>query len=880
MDVARVRQRKGINSFATADFLRIFCGWNLIAQYFLFFRWHVLRYLTRHPLLATLNVVSVALGIALFVAIQISNHSANRAFEASVDVVAGKAQLEVSAPAGNLKDGLFPTVAQQQGIAAATPVVRGLVTLPDFPGEYLDLLGIDIFTNEPFRTFDLTDFQTQQFDIQKWLRGPRMVAVSEELASQHQLHAGDRIKVQVNGKTTDLTISYLLRTRDTGGNDDAHFAAMDIGWAQEFLARGSTLHSILLRLIPGRDPEKIVAELRQKLPPDVRVAAPAQRGREVEKMLAGFQLNLEAMSLVSLLVGMFLIYNTVEASVIRRRHEIGILRSLGATRGEVRCLFLGEAVALGTIGIALGLAGGYLLARGLVGTVAETISSLYVLLSVRELSVGPWIWTSAILLGLFSVVAAAWFPARSAATLDPIETLHHSARIKQSVCLSRRWIVAGSSSLFLAVVLSLLALRTGPPWLGFGSAFFVLAGFSAMAPLLTAGFSRVTAASIHQQIKVRLAAQNLGRTVLRNAVTIASLAAAVAMTVGVAVMIFSFRRTVEDWINQTLVADLFIGPAANEVVGPTSFVAPSVIDYLEKNPAIESVDTYRAVEVPFGKQTIALAVVRGNSRRTLRFIKGSNETIMNQFYNTQSVLISESFARRFHLAEGETLRLSAPEGLVTFSIAGIFFDYTRDQGTVFLSAKNFQKSWHDDRINSLALYLRPGADADAVLKDFRKRFNTQGEFSIYANRQLRTRIFQIFDQTFAVTYVLRTIAVLVAVVGIFLGLTTLVAERSRELGIMRAIGASARQIRQILLWESGMIGALSSVLGIAAGLCLAVVLTGVINRAFFGWTIQLAFPWLSLAWTPVWIMAAAIVAGWIPAWRAGRLNIAEEMRSE
>ena len=130
------------------------------------------------------------------------------------------------------------------------------------------------------------------------------------------------------------------------------------------------------------------------------------------------------------------------------------------------------------------------------------------------------------------------------------------------------------------------------------------------------------------------------------------------------------------------------------------------------------------------------------------------------------------------------------------------------------------------------------------------------------------------------TYVLRTIAVLVAVVGIFLGLTTLVTERSRELGIMRSMGASAAQIRRLLLWESGMIGMLASVLGIGAGLCLSLVLTGVINRAFFGWTIQLAFPWGSLAWTPVWIIAAAVAAGWIPAWRAGRMNVAEAVRSE
>jgi putative ABC transport system permease protein len=852
----------------------------LIAQYSRLFRWHVLRYLIQHPLLATLNVATVALGVALYLAIQIANHSANRAFEAGVEVVAGKAQLEVSATTGNLPDELFPKIAHQPRITAATPIVRGFVTLPAFPGEYLDLLGIDILTNEPFRTFDLTDFQTRQFGVQQWLRGPRTVAVSEDLAQQHHLHAGDEIDAQINGETKRLTIGFLLRTRGTSASANPHFAAMDIGWAQELLGRRATLDSVSLRLTNGSDPAKIATELRKRLPPDITVAAPAQRGEEVEKMLAGFQLNLQAMSLVSLLVGMFLIYNTIEASVVRRRTEIGILRSLGMTRLEIRWLFLGEAAVLGAVGIAVGMAGGYLLAHELVGTVAETISSLYVLLSVQQVVVSPWIWSNALLLAFASVLGAAWLPARAAAAMNPVETLHHGARIEKAMRLSRGWMFGGAWSLFLAIALSALALRTGPAWLGFGAAFFVLAAFSSIAPEITSRFSRAVRATIHQKIEPRLAAQNLGRNLLRNSVTIASLAAAVAMTVGVAVMVFSFRQTVGDWINQTLIADLFIGPAANEVAGPTSFVPPAAIDYLEKNPAVEEVDTYRGVELPFRDQTIAVAVVRGSNRRNLRFLRGQNDEIMHRFYDEQCVLVSESFARRFHLAEGETLKLPSTEAVESFPIAGVFYDYTSDQGTVFLSEKNFQKFWHDDRVNSLGLYLKKRADPETVAEAFRGRFSKGGEFSIYSNRLLRTRIFEIFDQTFAVTYVLRTIAVLVAVAGIFLGLTTLVTERSRELGVMRSIGASAAQIRRLLLWESGMIGLLASVLGLASGLCLSIILTGVINRAFFGWTIQLAFPWWSLAWTPIWIIAAAVVAGWIPAWRAGRINIAEAVRSE
>ncbi|MGB8343079.1 MAG: FtsX-like permease family protein [Chthoniobacterales bacterium] len=852
----------------------------MLTQYSRLFRWHVLRYLVRHPLLATLNVLTVALGVALYLAIQIANHSANRAFEASVDVVAGKAQLEVNAPAGDLRDELFPKVARQKGVSAATPIVRGFVSLPQFPGEYLDLLGIDILTNAPFRTFELTDFQTGQFDLQQWLRGPRVIAVSEELAQAHHLRAGDKIDAQINGRTTRLTIGFLLRTRGTSANADPHFAAMDIGWAQELLGRRGTLDSISLRLTKRSDPQEVADDLQLVLPPDVTVAPPAQRSEQVEKMLAGFQLNLQAMSLVSLLVGMFLIYNTVEASVVRRRTEIGILRSLGVSRREVRALFLGEAAVLGTFGILLGMAGGYLLARALVGTVADTISSLYVLVSVQNVVVAPWIWASALLLGLGSVVAAAWLPARAAAAMNPVETLHHGARIEKAVNLSRGWILAGLVSLLLCLALSVLALRTGPPWLGFGAAFFVLAGFSSLAPELTARFSGLMRATIRGRVAPALAAQNLGRALLRNSVTIASLAAAVAMTVGVAVMVFSFRQTVSDWIGQTLVADLFIGPAANEVAGPTSFVPRAAIEYLKRNPQVEEVDTYRGVELPFRNQTISVAVITGHNRRNLRFLRGSNDEIIRRFYSDQCVLISESFARRFHLAEGGMLRLPTPEGTKDFPIAGVFYDYTSDRGIVFLSSKNFEKFWHDDRVNSIALYLKPKAKPEEVAQDFRERFSRSGEFSVYSNRLLRTRIFEIFDQTFAVTYVLRTIAVLVAVIGIILGLTTLVTERSRELGVLRSIGASAGQIRRLLLWESGMIGLLASVLGLASGLCLALVLTGVINRAFFGWTVQLAFPWWSLAWTPVWIIGAAIVAGWIPAWRAGRLDISEAVRSE
>src|SRR4051794_21485746 len=625
------------------------------AQYLRIFVWHVLRHLRRHPLLAVLNVASIGLGVAVYLAIQIANHSANRAFASTIDLVAGKAELQITEPVNGLPETVFPMVARHSGISAATPLVRGIVTLPDLPGEYLQVLGVDIFTNAPFRTFELTDFATRQFDVQRWLGDPQAIAVSEEFARMHHLQAGDSLRARVDAADHPLRIGFILRTSDASALDP-HFAVMDIGWAQELFARRGTLSSIQLQLDRAKDRDAIIASLRSVLPADAIVSTPAQRGEQVEKMLGGFQLNLTAMSLVSLLVGMFLIYNTVSASVVRRRSEIGILRSLGATRNEVHALFLAEALVFGVAGVVAGSFGGLLLARALVGTVSETISSLYVLLSVRAVSVTPWMFASAALLGLLSVLVAAWLPARAAAHMDPVQALRAGSIIEQSAELSPAWAWTGLAFLAAAGLFSFVALTTGPPVIGFAAAFCVLAGFSFLIPAVTARFSAMAQRSFRRlgfrNTEASLAAGNLARSLVRNSVTIAALAAAVAMAIGVSVMVYSFRRTVESWIDQTLLADLFIAPASNEIVGSSSFIPADAITYLEAHPAIAAVDTFRETSLTMNDQSLAVAVVRGAEQRRLHFVHGNSRAIMDRFHRGEGVLVSESFARRHHVHDG------------------------------------------------------------------------------------------------------------------------------------------------------------------------------------------------------------------------------------
>ncbi len=869
------------------------------AQFARLFFWHVVRYTRRHRLLAGLNILSVALGVSVYLAIQIANHSANQSFAASIDLVAGKANLEVRAPSGGFDETALPKLSAAPGVKAATPLVEGYATLPDFPGDYLQILGVDVFTNLPFATFAVGGQAAKDalnLDLDSWLGDPHGLAVSDEFAQEHGLKVGDTLRLQINGREQTATIRFLMRLVDTAaGKGNSRVGALDIGWAQEMFGRQGKLSSIQLLLDHPREAAAKATELAKLVPADVTVSPPGQRSGQVERMLAGFELNLGALSLISLLVGMFLIYNTIAASVVRRRVETGILRALGASRAEVQALFLGEAVLFGIFGVLLGIVGGVVLARFLLGReIARVISTLYLLVSVDRYFLTPLLVGSAFFFGLGSVVVAAWLPAREGARADPVAALSLGLGLtmERSRLHASRWLLAGLATLGVAVLCAVLSLTSGPPWLGFGSAFFVLLGFAFTVPTLIAGTMAVFG-QVLQRIDtgawagwasfstlLRLAAQNLHRSLHRTAVIVAALMAAVAMTVGISVMIHAFRQTVEIWIDRAIVADIFMTPAANETLGNGAFFPPEVLAALRREPAVRKVDTVREVGVSIRGDRVSMAVVEGDNENKLAFVGGGAAEKQAAFYRPDAVFVSEPFAHRYHVGAGDRLPIATPDGPVEFAVVGVYYDYSRDSGIVAISRENFMRHWHDDRVMSAAIYLKDKADLDATADHLRTQFNRQGEFLIFSNRAIRDKVFEIFSQTFRVTGVLRGIAVVVAVIGIFLTLTTLITEREKEIGVLRALGASRPQVQGIVLVESALIGTLASVLGIVAGMALSLVLTYVINKAFFGWTIQFSVPWLTVLATPAWILVASLVAGWLPALRSMPSGIAASIRSE
>jgi putative ABC transport system permease protein len=837
-----------------------------------FFIQHVVRYALRHKGLAVINILSVALGVSVYLAVQIANRSAAAGFRAGVDVVAGRANLEVR---GTFDDRLFPALQQIPGVTAATPLVEHIVTLPDWPGEYLHVLGVDPITNSPFENFKVGKSTSETFDTETWFRDPRAVALAKSFAISHNLRPGDKIRVKFGEREADLDVSFVLDAKD----GDSHFAAMDIGWAQEMFGLQGKLTGVLLKVRdPGR-PAPVAAEARKLVPADVTVEQPGDRSGQVEQMLSGFELNLTALSMVSLLVGVFLIYNTVTASVVRRRPEIGVLRSLGASRTRIRWLFLGEAALYGIAGTLSGCVGGVLMSNLLVATVSRTVTNLYVLTSIDHFYFPVWQIPMVLSAGIGSALVGALVPSNAAASLSPLQALNREISIERGERPRGHWFLLSGSSLLAAFGTSELALH-GHRIAGFAAAFFTLIGFCSLSPQITYWCGTCGNWVFRPLLLPRLAARNLIRSLYRHAITIAALASALAMLVSVSIMIYSFRVAVDRWVDRRLVADLFISPASNEIVGYQDFVSADLLRQLRAQQGVEMIDTYRNLTAGVNDQPVTLAVVIGTERNIPDFVGGQNAERYRAFQMPDSVAISEPLSRRLNLHSGDNVTVATPLGLHSFRVAGVFYDYTRDSGLMTIQRTNFDRYWHDSRVNSVSVYLRPGTDVQETIRKIRAGYPDARDYAFYSNRDLRDEVVKVFNQTFAVTQLLRLIALLVAVIGIALNVAVLVKEREREIGILRATGVSRAQVLGLIIWESLLVGSIAILLGSVAGVALSIVLTEVINKAFFGWTIPLVIPWGQIFWMPFWLLPAAALASLFQASQASRRNIIDAVRMD
>lgn len=854
----------------------------------------------QQPFRTLLTIAGVALGVLASVAITAANVEVLRAFERAVLTIAGPATLEIVGHDLGLDETVIASVRDVPGVERAAPLLEEAVVVAEGPqqGDSVEVYGLDLLEEVGRRGFQVERGSADE--ALDDLLAADSLYLGTQLAARWNLTRGSTLDVIAGPRTMKLRVAGLIHGNGQGASLWDRVAIMDLAAAQLLFASVGRLDRIEVVTRTDRT-EDVAAALRGILPPHLVVQRPAQRTAQVEKMIGAFQLNLMVLSWVGLLIGMFLVYNTMSFAVAQRRREIGIYRALGMTERYVAGLFLLEAGLFGCLGGLLGGVAGLWVARSLVLLVSRTISDLYVPITVN----GTFATFDAqSLISLIQGIAVGMVVSMAGAlgpSIDASRTVTTKALApgdyEMSEALRGRSYLWGSVGLLIMGMFCLLGRPVGGvPIFGYLATLCLLGALALLAPVMIVSLrlvhGRVNLSTPKLSGNLRyMAADHAARHPGRNAVTVSALMVGLSIMIGVVVMVRSFRETVEVWVNETVMADLVVAPATwlhGKQIGQAARSLPLAwLTTLRSIEGVAAVDTYRDVQVEAQGQAVSLVSrdLRLHAQKGRYLMVERNwKAVLTRAAETGGVLVSEVLANRLSLHAGGSVTIATPKGSKSVPVEGIFYDYATDGGKMVMERAHYRQLWNDDRVTVFALYLEPGEDSEQVRHIVSRTLTSgQGQMApptIIRNKELRQEILNIFDRTFLLTYVLEAIAVFVAVLGIVNTLVTSVLERRRELATLQAIGAGTKQVERLVLWEAVYLGGIGAVLGVVGGLALAWVLISVINKQSFGWTIRMTIPLSVLAQATVLAVTSAWLAGYFPARWAARQPVVEGLREE
>jgi putative ABC transport system permease protein len=799
----------------------------------------VLRPLLREKMRTALTILGIAVGVAVIVAIELSNQSAMRAFRESVDAVAGRANYTIVSESGSIDEA---TLLKLQPLwddgARFAPVidVEGVLEPSQIP---VRLLGVDLMSDLHFRDYRYAQISKEQaYDL---FRSDSAIIPASFAREQHlKLH--DPITLNFLGNRRTLTVRGILEPRGPATAFNGAIVVCDIAVAQESFGMRGRLTRIDLLLPEG---------VKVNLPAGLRMERPSRRNERVSKMLRAFRVNLFALAGVALLVGMFLVYNTVLISILRRRKDVGVLKTLGAAPKQIFLAFAGEGLLFGIAGALLGIAMGNGIALGVaVGIVMSFVSALQ--------------------------------PSIEAAHVPPNAMIRPGLQQRISRDRERTLALAAIGCFVAGALVSQLPAWNGIAVAGYVAVLLVVGGFSLLAPSIV----RLTAAAFAPLMRAafgvvgQLAARSLPASLRRTAVASAALSLATGMMVAVALMVGSFRETVRIWVDQTISSDLWLRPAQGLTNADAALFPPEIADDLAKVPFIAAIDRVRGRGVLYGDGLIAVG--SGDFAKVASFgdlpmiAPHSSRTALLDAERRNGVVVSESFSLKYRKEVGDVIRISGTD----FPITGIYRDYSNDRGIVVMDRPLYIKTFHDDRINTVVIYLKKGISRDAARIALEKEFGPKYHAFAITNGSIRGEVMRIFDQTFLITYALLGVAIIVAVLGIVNTLAALILERKRELAMLRVTGVTTRELRTMLVLESTILGIVSTITGIVMGYALSWILIYVINKQSFGWTIEFHTPAALIAGSLAVTLAASALAGLVPARLANRIHIPSAIKSE
>ena len=836
------------------------------------------RPLRRRPWRFLVTVVGVAAGVAAVVATVASSRAAVRAFAEGVDEVAGAARIEIGRP-GGVPVSVLADLRPLSGDAVIVPVVEEVALLVEL-GDGVRVLGVDLLVDSEVRPM----LERAAGDKVVELLTGMGVVLPDALASEIGVEPGDTVTLSARARARTLTVAAVF---DVEGMQAVweRVVLMDVALAMELFGRGDTVDRIELMPRAGVTEGSLREGLGSRLPADLIVQAPSRRRETAEQMVASLRFNLVALSAISVLVGAVLVATTLATSVVQRRYTVALLRSLGASRGQIAGAVLAEAGAIGLVGGVLGTAVGLLGARAALTSVRYSVTALLRTSLATDIEAELWLVAMGIGLALAVSLAAAVLPLEEALRTPPLQGLVDAAPRRM-----RLRSLALYGALLAVMAGAALWLVGQPAWWGLPIAAMIsclavmamlLVGASPLLDLLARVGSRSVGRMAGVSVRLASAAISAGRR--RAAWAGGAVSVSVALAVAIVTMVGSFRGTVERWTEDGMRADVWVRPLAMERGVPTGQLDPEIVERAESLFGPEAVDPFYSIDMTYQGRPVTFAgaafdvVARHGS---VPFPGRDSREVFAEAWSTAGAVVNEPFANRFGVGEGDQLVLDLPGGPFSTHVVGVFSDYSRSHGLVVVDRSFFLDRFPGRGPLDMALFLPDDVDAlaarDRLLDAVRGRFLIEA----FSNRELKTEVLAAFDKTFAITTALSIVAAVVAVVAVVTVLLTLVGERRRELATVRAIGASRGQIGTMVVAEAALLAVAATAAGVAVGLAVGVILVEVVNLQSFGWSLDLDLPWSEVLRIAAWVAVACVAAGLAPALAALRLEPSEVLREE
>ncbi len=840
--------------------------------------------LRRHLLRNFLTVMGIALGVAIFAATRSANSSLSESLRDTIDRIAGKAVLQVTAGQAGMPESVLEEVRAVPGVHAAVPIIEAVVRSTDPSQGNILILGVDMAGDRSMRDYLIEGDEEVISDPLVFLAQPDSLLVSSEFASRNGLGEDSRIELVTAVGIQAFTVRGIMKPQGMAKAFGGNIAVMDIYSAQHIFGRGQIFDRIDIAIDEGLTIDVVQSRLETGLGPGYKVEPPLRRGKQTESLLEAFGYALFISSIIALTIGLFLIFNTFSVSVTERRTQIGILRALGVTRAEIRMLFLGESLVLGMLGSTVGIVGGIILGSGMMLFLAQVIEQVHgVQVHLDRLHIDG-LWTMAsFLMGIGASLVGAWLPSRAAARVDPALALQKGKYQQLFVGENRqrRWIGLCLLAAGMALGLTAWAESVRIQLTIFFVMFFGLTLFAPTLSHLLAGLLRRPMNRFFGT-PGQLAADSLIQAPRRTSSTVLALMFSLTFVLIMGTYSVSVKSSMLKWVDASINPDLFIYPSNSLTVRSLHFPGSLAVE-LGQVPGVRQVDSVRLLNIDFnGKAPLLVSVEMDQylSRSTPIMEAGSVEDLLPGMLGRNGALISNNLAKIHGIGRGDRIWLDSPTGSQEFEVVGIQADYTSDNGSIVIDRSVYTRLWRDDRVDVFELMLLPGSDADQVRSEIQRRFASSRNVFILTNRDMRGEVLRITDQFFALQYVQLLVAILVAVLGIVNSLMVSITERKREIGILRSLGGERRQIRQVILLEAVCVALVAVVLGIASGTVMGYYSVGSFGSAFNGWVFPYQFPAvIALALIPG-VISVSLMAAWYPSSLALQTPIVEALAYE